>query len=139
DVARKLLILARLAGYPAELADVEVESLIPAGAAPMSPDVFLASLPSWHEHVRDQFTSARALGHVLRYVGVIDANGHLCASLREIAEDDPLAQGQGPGNVFMLRTERYQRTPLVIAGPGAGVVVAAGAVVSDILRAAGAL
>ncbi|HEU4784888.1 MAG TPA: hypothetical protein VFS83_16240, partial [Ktedonobacterales bacterium] len=139
DVARKLLILARLAGYPAELADIKVESLIPSGAELLSRDAFLAALPSWREHMRDRFASARASSRVLRYVGAMDAHGQLRASLREVDQDDPLAQGHGPENVFILRTERNQRRPLVIAGPGAGVAVTAGAVVGDILRAAGAL
>jgi len=68
-----------------------------------------------------------------------DARGHRRASLREIDQDDPLAQGHRTENVFLLRTERYQQPPLVIAGPGAGVAVTAGAVVGDIMRAAGAL
>lgn len=139
DVARKLLILARLAGYPIELADIDVESLIPPGVADLSRDAFLAALPSWREHLRDRFTSTHASGRVLRYVGSMDARGHLSASLREVDMDDPLAQGHGPENVFLLRTERYQQHPLVIAGPGAGLAVTAGAIVGDILRAAGAL
>jgi homoserine dehydrogenase len=139
DVARKLLILARLAGHSAELAGIEVESLIPPGAASLSRDDFLAALPSWREHLRDRFTTARATGHVLRYVGTIDAHGLLRASLREIDQDNPFARGHGPENVFVLRTERYQQHPLIIAGPGAGVAVTAGAVVGDILRAAGVL
>jgi homoserine dehydrogenase len=69
----------------------------------------------------------------------MDARGHLSASLCEVDRGDPLAQGNGPENVFVLRTERYRQHPLVIAGPGAGVDVTAGAVVGDILRAAGAL
>jgi len=139
DVARKLLILARLAGHSAELAGIEVESLIPPGAASLSRDDFLAALPSWREHLHDRFTTARATGHVLRYVGTIDAHGLLRASLREIDQDNPFARGHGPENVFVLRTERYQQHPLIIAGPGAGVAVTAGAVVGDILRAAGVL
>lgn len=139
DVARKLLILARLAGYPAELADIEVENLIPPGVAAQSREAFLAALPSWREHLRDRFTRARTLGNRLHYVGSMDARGHLSASLREVDRGDPLAQGNGPENVFVLRTERYRQHPLVIAGPGAGVDVTAGAVVGDILRAAGAL
>ncbi len=139
DVARKLLILARLAGYPAELADIEVESLIPAGAASLSREAFLAELPSWREHLRDRFTTAHASGRVLRYVGGMDAQGHLRADLSEVDQNDPLARGHGPENIFVLRTERYTQHPLVIAGQGAGVAVTAGAVVGDILRSAGAL
>ena len=55
------------------------------------------------------------------------------------AQSEPLAHGTGPENIFVLHTERYQRHPLVIAGPGAGVAVTAGAVIGDILRTAGAL
>jgi homoserine dehydrogenase len=139
DVARKLLILARLAGYPAEIADVAVESLIPAGGEALSRDDFLAAQPSWRDHLRDHVATARASSHALRYVGSMDAKGAMVASLREISPGEPLARGQGPENIFVLRTERYQRHPLVIAGPGAGVAVTAGAVIGDILRAAGAL
>ena len=139
DVARKLLILARLAGHPADMADVAFESLIPAGAEGLSRNAFLAALPTWRNHLGDRFATARAAGHVLRYVGTMYATGELHASLKELSRDDPLAQGDGPENVFVLRSEHYQLHPLVITGPGAGVAVTAGAVVGDILRAAGVL
>ena len=139
DVARKLLILARLAGYSAEMADVAVESLIPAGGAALSHDDFLAALPSWRDHLRDRVATACASSHTLRYVGAMDAKGALVASLREISPDEPLARGQGPENTFVLHTTRYQRHPLVITGPGAGVAVTVGAVIGDILRTAGVL
>lgn len=139
DVARKLLILARLAGRPAEMSDVVVESLIPPGAEDAPTDDFLAALPSWHDHLADRFTAARASGQTLCYVGTVAEDGSISAGLRAIAHDDPLARASGPENVFVVRTARYQRYPLVIAGPGAGVAVTSGAVVSDILRAAGVL
>lgn len=139
DVARKLLILARLAGFTAELADIAVESLIPPSAESSTRDDFLAALPAWDNHLRARFVRARASGSVLRYVGAIDADGSLRAGLCEIAQDDPLASGKGPENTFMLRTARYDHYPLVIHGPGAGASVTASAVVSDILRATGTL
>ncbi len=139
DVARKLLILARLAGFTAELADVAVESLIPPSMESLTRDAFLAALPSWDNHLRERFVSARESGSVLRYVGTIDADGSLRAGLSETRQDDSLAWGKGPENTFMLRTTRYDHYPLVIRGPGAGASVTAGAVVSDILRAAGML
>lgn len=139
DVARKLLILARLAGRPTEMRDITIGSLIPSGAEDISRDAFLSALPSWHGHLADRITTARATDLVLRYVGVMTANGAISAGLQVLSHDDPLAQGHGPENVFVLRTTRYQEYPLVISGPGAGVAVTTGAVVSDILRAAGVL
>ena len=139
DVARKLLILARLSGRHAELGDVAVESLIPPGAEHLTQDEFLATLPTWHDFLADRFSAARAAGQTLRYVGTLDAEGAISAGLRPVSRDDLLARGSGPENVFVLRTARYQRYPLVISGPGAGVAVTSGAVITDILRAAGVL
>lgn len=139
DVARKLLILARLAGQEAGMRQIKVESLIPHDATSLSREAFLASLSTWRDYLRERFAQARATGNALRYVATMNANGDLRASLREISPYDALAQGRGPENVYVLRTEHYRRHPLVIAGPGAGVAVTAGAVVGDILRATGAL
>ena len=139
DVARKLLILTRLSGHQVELTDVVIESLIPSGAESWPRDAFLSALPTWHDHLADRITTARGAGRVLRYVGEVAANGAINAGLRTVAHDDPLARGSGPENVFVLQTMRYQRYPLVISGPGAGAAVTSGAVVSDILRAAGVL
>lgn len=139
DVARKLLILARLAGHQAELSDVEAESLIPPGAETWARGEFLANLPAWHDHLADRITTARVTGRVLRYVGEVAANGAISAGLRMVAQDDPLARGSGPENIFVLHTTRYQQYPLIITGPGAGAAVTSGAVVGDILRAAGVL
>jgi homoserine dehydrogenase len=139
DVARKLLILARTAGAAAEASEVVVESLVPPGAQELSVADFTAALSSYSNHLAERIVQAQANKCVLRYVARIDKQGALSASLRELPPDDPLARGRGPDNVFLLRTSRYRDRPLVIAGPGAGIDVTAGAVVADLLRAIGAL
>jgi homoserine dehydrogenase len=137
DVARKLLILARLAGSDADLADVRVESLVPPGAETLERDTFLARLPRYTDHLAERGDVARGHGRVLRYVGRIDERGALRAELVDLPADAPLAHGGGPENVFILRTARYDANPLAISGPGAGVSVTSGAVVADLLRAVG--
>ena len=137
DVARKLLILARLAGNDAELADVRVESLTPPGAGTLERDTFLARLPRYTDHLAERAEAARGHGRVLRYVGRIDEGGALRAELVDLPTDAPLARGGGPENVFIVRTARYDANPLAISGPGAGVSVTSGAVVADLLRALG--
>lgn len=137
DVARKLLILARLAGGDAELGDVRVESLTPPGTETLERDTFLARLARYEDHLAGRAEAARAYGHVLRYVGRIDDRGTLRAELVDLPADAPLARGGGPENVFVLRTARYDANPLTIGGPGAGVSVTSGAVVADLLRALG--
>lgn len=134
DVARKLLILARVAGFGAELSDVHVESLVPAGADALDREAFIAAVGDYSDFLADRAAESRERGHVLRYIGRISSDGHLSAALVALPADDPLARGGGPENVFRLRTARYDTYPLTIAGPGAGVAVTAGAVVADLLR-----
>lgn len=139
DVARKLLILARAAGIEAELADIRVESLVPPDAETLTLGDFQARLPTCAHHLAERFAAARTAGRMVRYVGRIDHDGTLSAALVELSADDPLAGGQGPDNVFRLRSARYDAHPITISGPGAGIEVTASAVASDLLRAVGVL
>ena len=73
DVARKLVILAREMGLTLELADVEVESLVPAALRGVDVDEFLKRLSEFD--ARDGASVARRGrrdGKVLRYVGRVD-------------------------------------------------------------------
>ena len=139
DVARKLLILARTAGHTAELTDVRVEGLTPPDAVNLPLPAFLDAIPHYANHLAERVARVRADGRVLRYVARLDSEGRLSAVLLDLPASDPLARGHGPENVFVLRTERYDANPLTIAGPGAGIAVTAGAVVSDLLHVVGVL
>ncbi|TGV46722.1 homoserine dehydrogenase, partial [bacterium M00.F.Ca.ET.141.01.1.1] len=51
--------------------------------------------------------------------------------------DHPLAQGAGTDNRVAIHSDRYQRQPLLIQGPGAGAEVTAAALLDDVLRIVG--
>jgi aspartokinase/homoserine dehydrogenase 1 len=134
DVARKLLILARMIGLQMDLRDVRVDSLVPkalSGGA-FSPR-FLAAYARYDGRMSDRFARAAARGNVLRYVGTLE-KGRARAGLKEFPRNHPVASAKGSDNVIAFTTKRYARTPLVVQGPGAGADVTAMGVFSDILK-----
>ena len=139
DVARKLVILAREMGVEIELPHVEVESLVPSSLREGDAASFLDALGAFDEAMAERFLAAKARGEVLRYVGVAEDDGTAKVALLPYAASHPFARLAATDNVFAFTTERYQKQPLVVQGPGAGPEVTAAGVFADLLRLAGSL
>lgn len=136
DVMRKLIILAREAGYEIEPEDVRVESLVPEAAQEGTPDHFFENVTALNEQMACRLEAAREMGMVLRYVARFDANGKARVGVEAVRPDHPLAALQPGDNLFAVESRWYRDNPLVIRGPGAGRDVTAGAIQSDLNRLA---
>ncbi|HEX3845867.1 MAG TPA: ACT domain-containing protein, partial [Steroidobacteraceae bacterium] len=144
DVARKLIILGREMGLELELADVRIESLVPAGLESGSIEEFMGRLPRHDAAMRERLEAARARGKVLRYLGRVtcergsaDARaptGVATVGLVELDAKHPFANIALTDNVVRFATRRYCDNPLIVQGPGAGPEVTAGGVFADLLR-----
>lgn len=135
DVARKLLILAREMGYPAERAEVAVESLVPFDLLNTSVEEFMDRLSEVDALWQARVDEAAAAGTVLRYVGLIE-EGRLSVRVRAAGMDSPFSRLYGTDNMVAFTTERYRPTPLVVQGPGAGPDVTAAGILADLVYAA---
>ena len=139
DVARKLTILAREAGMPLSLGDVEVESLVPESLRAADRDGFMAGLASLDAPMQARLDAARANGCVLRYVARLQRDGTARVALLELPDDHAFAHLRLTDNCVQFTTRRYCDNPLIVQGPGAGPEVTAAGVFSDLLRVAGSL
>jgi len=134
-VARKMIILAREMGLDLELGDVELEGLVPESLRSGNAADFLERVPQVDEAMRERFEAARGRGHVLRYVGRLDADTRRATvGLVELDRSHLFANISLTDNVVSFTTSRYDRNPLVVRGPGAGPAVTAGGVFADLLR-----
>ncbi len=135
DVARKAVILAREAGLTIELADLEVESLVPVALADASVDVFLDRLADFDAPMADRYLQAKRDDQVLRYVADIDL-GQGAAQVRLVSfpHDHPFANISLTDNIVQFVTRRYCENPLIVRGPGAGPDVTAAGIFADLLR-----
>ncbi|CDL31354.1 Aspartokinase / Homoserine dehydrogenase [Enterobacter hormaechei] len=136
DVMRKLVILAREAGYDIEPGQVRVESLVPAGCEEGSVDHFFENGDELNEQMVQRLEAANEMGLVLRYVARFEANGKARVGVEAVRPEHPLAALLPCDNVFAIESRWYRDNPLVIRGPGAGRDVTAGAIQSDINRLA---
>ncbi len=134
DVARKILILARECEYPLELTDVSIQPLLPQECFTLNGvDAFfemLASLDSAMDTKREQAKQNR---QVFRYIASLK-DGKASIELMTVDAQNPFAILSGSDNMVVFRTDRYNETPLVIRGPGAGASVTAAGVLADILK-----
>jgi bifunctional aspartokinase / homoserine dehydrogenase 1 len=136
DVARKLIILAREMGMAVELNQVEIESLVPEDLRSTCAEEFLTQLDKYDHSIDKRQGAARSRERVLRYVGVVSADGKLSAGLQEYPDDHPFANLKGGDNIVSFQTQRYNTQPLIVRGPGAGPEVTAAGVFADLLRLA---
>ncbi len=137
DVARKALILARLLGYPGELRQSSVESLVPRWGRELSVKDFLGRLDEVDGLWKKRVEEAAAQGSVLRYLAQVTP-AKVIVGVQAVPLASPLAGIKGSDNQLVFTTARYKANPLVITGPGAGAEVTAAGVLNDILRLAGA-
>jgi bifunctional aspartokinase / homoserine dehydrogenase 1 len=136
DVARKALILGRLLGFPGELGDIEVESLVPLKGKRLPLKEFLARLEEYDADWQKRVQQARDRNGVLRYRCTVTPR-RIRVGLVVVNATSPLASLDGTDNQFSFTTERYKANPLVITGPGAGPAVTAGGILNDVLQLAG--
>jgi len=136
DVARKLLILARCAGFALRPDEVEVESLVPENLRGLDVETFLARLEELDEPLATRFAEAKARGGALRFLARLNQRGRARVGLVEVPANHPATRLYGTDNQFALSTTRYNTQPLVIQGPGAGPEVTAQALLGDVLALA---
>jgi len=135
DVARKAVILAREAGLTLELADITVESLVPAALAKASVDEFMKRLPDFDAPMAERVAAAKKAGKVLRYVANIDVGARTAkVGLEAFAPSHPFANISLTDNIVQFVSGRYCDNPLIVRGPGAGPAVTAGGIFADLLR-----
>jgi homoserine dehydrogenase len=142
DVRRKLLILARAAGFPLEAKAVDVASLVPRELAALAKGEVDAALPVLDVPLRERYADAYKRGEKLRFIARLsrDDKGavHASVGLESLPADHPLAGGAGTDNRVAIWSDRYREQPVVIQGPGAGAEVTAAALLDDVLHIAGA-
>ncbi|KAI0011500.1 homoserine dehydrogenase-domain-containing protein [Xylariaceae sp. FL0662B] len=137
DVARKLTILARLAGLPVESpTSFPVQSLIPKELESVSSgDEFLQRLPEFDARMEETKAAAQKQGKVVRFVGSIDVTTKAVkVGLEMFDKSHPIAALKGSDNIISFYTKRYGSNPLIIQGAGAGGEVTAMGVTSDLLK-----
>ncbi|KAK9780033.1 putative Homoserine dehydrogenase [Seiridium cardinale] len=137
DVARKLTILARLAGLPVESpTSFPVQSLIPTALESVSSgDEFLQRLPEFDSEMEETKAAAEKQGKVVRFVGSIDvASKAVKVGLEKFDRSHPIAALKGSDNIISFYTKRYGSNPLIVQGAGAGGDVTAMGVTSDLLK-----
>ena len=134
DVARKVVILAREMGVPLELDAVSVDGLVPAPLRDGSVEAFLERLPEHDADMTKLLRDARAENKVLRFVGSVTREGDASVRLRRYPADHAFARINHTDNIVRFQTDRYDETPLIVQGPGAGPQVTAAGVFTDLLR-----
>ncbi|MDR1381552.1 MAG: bifunctional aspartate kinase/homoserine dehydrogenase I [Tannerella sp.] len=135
DVIRKLVILAREAGYAVEQKDVRANLFVPQ-------KYFKGTIDNFWEHIAEldaEFEEKRkklaAKDKRLRFVASMNS-GACEVGLIEVGSHHPFYELEGSNNIIMISTERYRDYPMIIKGYGAGADVTAAGVFADIISIA---
>ncbi len=135
DVVRKLVILAREAGYKVEQEDVEKHLFVPEEYFEGSVDDFWKKLPE----LDGQFEAERKVMEKnnmrWRFVAKLE-DGKTSVSLQKVPHDHPFFKLAGSNNIVLLTTERYKEYPMLIQGYGAGASVTAAGVFANVMSIA---
>jgi aspartokinase/homoserine dehydrogenase 2 len=148
DVQRKLLILARKAGFELDLTDIDCQNLVPESLRELSTADFLARASELDSYFESAYQSAKNKASCIRYVARFQSlesentaiekfekiNVKAQVSLEVLPLSDAFASLTPCDNIFKINSRWYQENALIIRGPGAGRDVTAGGLHSDLVN-----
>lgn len=134
DVVRKILILAREAGYPLEKDEVIVNKFLPDSCFEGNLNDFFRKVKEYDAEFEIKRKELVKQNRKWRFFATLD-NGKAKVELITIGSDHPSFNLEGSNNIILLTTDRYHELPMVIKGYGAGAEVTAAGVFADLMRA----
>lgn len=133
DVIRKLVILAREAGYQVEQEDVEKHLFVPESYFQGTVEDFWKTLPELDADFEARRKELEVQGLRWRFVAKL-VEGKTTVSLETVDASHPFYQLEGSNNIILITTERYHDYPMMIRGYGAGASVTAAGVFANIMQ-----
>lgn len=134
DVGRKLLILTREAGLKLEFENIDIQNLVPKEARKVdSVEEFFEILKEHDDEFTELYEDAQVNNKKLCYIARYE-NEKATVKLEKIGPDHPFYGLSGSDNIVAFKTQHYQKSPIVVKGPGAGADVTASGIIADILR-----
>ncbi|MCY4779896.1 bifunctional aspartate kinase/homoserine dehydrogenase I [Sphingobacterium sp. UT-1RO-CII-1] len=134
DFMRKMLILARDAGYAIEAEDVDLGAILPESCLKAkSVEDFYAELLKEEGYFKAIKEKALLENKVIRYIGKL-IDGKVSIALELVDSEHPFYSLSGSDNIISFTTDRYKERPLVVKGPGAGAEVTAAGVFADLVN-----
>lgn len=135
DVMRKILILAREAGYELHMENIENNGFLPASCFEGSVEDFYQEMAKHEAHFKGLYNAAREQDCKLKFVASFK-EGKASVGLQQIPTWHDFYHLYGKDNIVLYYTMRYPEQPLVVKGAGAGADVTASGVFADIIRVA---
>ncbi len=136
DVLRKILILAREAGYPLEVGDIKITPFVPEEYMKLSSlDEFMSKVTELDESFEKQRQSLVKQGKKLRYGAKLE-DGKAEVGFIEIDHTHPFYDLEGSNNIILINSKHYKEHPMQVKGYGAGADVTAAGVFADIIKVA---
>lgn len=135
DVVRKLVILAREAGYAVNLEDVDLQPFMEPRFFEGDADRFLSIMEQLDAPFESRRRALEAEDKKMRFIAQLE-DGRATVSLKAIDKSHPFYNLEDSNNMVLITTTRYNRYPMIIQGYGAGADVTAAGVFADIIRVA---
>lgn len=135
DVVRKLVILAREAGYVVEQDDVVKNLFIPDEYFKGDAEDFIENVKKLDDEFEKRREKIEKEDKHFRFVATLE-DGNVSVGIQEVGRNHPFYSLEGSNNIILITTERYKEYPMEIKGYGAGAEVTAAGVFADIISIA---